>query len=67
MCFQSFFSLTENDLEIKSRRVLKPIEHYNNNLLISDIGSGLNYKKKGLNKLINMIISFRVDTLYLTN
>ena len=57
----------KNDLETQSKRVLKAIEHNDNHLLISDLGSGLNYKKKGLNKLINMIINFQVDTLYLTH
>ena len=34
---------------------------------ISDLDSGLNYNKKGLNKLINMICSGSVDTLFLTH
>lgn len=29
--------------------------------IIDDIGSGINYNKKGLNKLINMIINRKVD------
>ena len=42
----------------------------NNNIsfeLIKDLGSGLNFKKKGLNKLISMIVSSQVDTIYLTH
>lgn len=35
--------------------------------LISDLGSGLNYKKKGLNKLIDLICTQRVSRLVLTH
>jgi predicted site-specific integrase-resolvase len=35
--------------------------------LISDLGSGLNYKKKGLNKLINLICTNQVSRLVLTH
>ncbi len=35
--------------------------------LISDLGSGLNYKKKGLVKLIKLICSDQVDRLVLTH
>ncbi len=35
--------------------------------IISDLGSGLNYKKKGLNTLIKLICSNEVDRLVLTH
>jgi len=35
--------------------------------IISDLGSGINYKKKGLNKLINLICSGKVAKLILTH
>jgi len=35
--------------------------------IISDLGSGLNFKKKGLNKLIKMIISGEVSKLVVTH
>lgn len=35
--------------------------------LISDIGSGLNYKKKGLKDLIKLILSNKISRLVLTN
>ena len=35
--------------------------------LISDLGSGLNYKKRGLRNLIKMIISGRVEKIILTH
>jgi putative resolvase len=39
------------------------IEH----IVIKDLGSGLNFKKKGLNKLIGMILSGEIDTIYVSN
>ena len=35
--------------------------------LISDLDSGLNFKKRGLRQLISLILSNRVDTLYITH
>ena len=35
--------------------------------IIKDLGSGLNFKKKGLKKLISLIISSKIDTIYLTH
>ncbi len=35
--------------------------------IISDLGSGINYKKKGLNKLINLICHGKVQRLVLTH
>ena len=34
---------------------------------IKDLGSGLNFKKKGLKKLISLIITSKIDTIYLTH
>jgi putative resolvase len=43
-------------------------EHQNYNyILIQDLGSGLNYKKKGLKKLIDLILIEEVDRLIITN
>lgn len=36
-------------------------------VLISDLGSGMNYKKKGLARLIKLICSYEVERLVLTN
>ena len=36
---------------------------YPNHLLIKDIGSGLNMKRKGLNKLIDLAISGKVNEI----
>ncbi len=35
--------------------------------LIQDLGSGLNYKKKGLRKLISLILDEEIDRLVITN
>ena len=35
--------------------------------LISDLGSGLNFKKKGLNKLIELIISQKISKIIVTH
>jgi putative resolvase len=58
----------KEDLERQKQR----LEDYCNTIgvsceTISDLGSGLNYNKKGLNRLINMICSGSVDTLFLTH
>jgi putative resolvase len=41
--------------------------HKFNYILIQDLGSGLNYKKKGLQKLIALILDEEVDRLIITN
>jgi putative resolvase len=38
-----------------------------NPLMISDLGSGLNYKKKGLRQLIRLIVNNKVNNLVLTH
>ena len=48
-------------LENELKKQNKPYE------MIEDLGSGLNFKKKGLKKLINLIISSKVDKIYLTH
>ena len=35
--------------------------------IISDLGSGMNYNKKGLKKLLNLILEKRIDRLILTH
>jgi len=42
-------------------------KHCNNFEIISDLGSGMNYKKRGLNKLIKMILLGQVQTIILTH
>ncbi|MEM7580264.1 MAG: IS607 family transposase [Cyanobacteria bacterium P01_A01_bin.80] len=40
---------------------------YTNYLVIKDLGSGLNYKKKGLKKLLNLLFDNKVERLIVTN
>lgn len=42
-------------------------KHGWNGEVISDLGSGMNYKKKGLIRLIKMITTFQVERLVITN
>jgi predicted site-specific integrase-resolvase len=43
-------------------------EHNLSNILsITDLGSGMNYKKRGLTKLLGLIISNKVDKIYVTH
>ena len=41
--------------------------NYSNLEIISDLGSGLNYKKSGLNKLINLILNKKINLLILNH
>ena len=52
---------------IRQSEVLNQAINVKNKMIISDLGSGLNFKKKGLNKLINFVISGQVDSIYLTH
>jgi len=56
----------KNDLKLQEQRLQAYcVNHYDSHVLISDLGSGLNYKKRGLVKLIKMILSRQVKTLVL--
>ncbi|MBW4507170.1 MAG: IS607 family transposase [Scytonematopsis contorta HA4267-MV1] len=56
------------DLERQALVLSAHCEHQKYNyILIQDFGSGLNYKKKGLRKLIDLILSEEVDRLVVTN
>jgi predicted site-specific integrase-resolvase len=59
----------KDDMKRQSARLLVAAEIDNsiNIELIEDLGSGLNYKKRGLKKLIKMIISSEISTIYLTH
>lgn len=56
----------KKDLETQCKRLELIIKHNEHKMLISDLGSGLNYNKNGL-KNINLITSQQVHTLYLTH
>ena len=42
-------------------------ENFHEHQIISDLGSGLNYKKRGLNKLLRLLLSGRVSEIILTH
>jgi len=70
VCYSRVSSYDQKaDLERQSM-VLKEYA-INQNILnfieIKDLGSGLNFKKKGLKKLIKMIISNQVDKIFITH
>lgn len=58
----------KNDLE-RQALVLEAycLHHGYNFEIIKDLGSGLNYKKRGLQKLLQLIISGQIDRLVITN
>ncbi len=57
----------KKDLDTQIKRLELFIDKNEHKMLISDLGSGLNYKKNGLKKLINLITSSQIHTLYLTH
>ena len=64
--------VSSHDQKFDLKRQEKRLESYckENNYtyeLISDLGSGLNFKKKGLNKLLKMICQRQVKRLVLTH
>jgi len=56
----------KTDLEIQIKCLDKYIQN-DNKIVISDLGSGLNFNKKGLIYLISLIISRKIHILYLTH
>ena len=58
----------KNDLE-RQALVLEAycLHHGYNFEIIKDLGSGLNYKKRGLQKLLQLIMSEQIDRLIITN
>jgi predicted site-specific integrase-resolvase len=57
------------DLDRQKEVLIKHCESngYTNVEVIGDIGSGLNFNKKGLNKLLKMLMNNKVDKLILTH
>lgn len=54
----------KKDLTTQANR----LKSYCHNIsIIEDLGSGLNYKKKGLKKLLNLILNQEISTLILTH
>ena len=58
----------KDDLKRQIMRLEKHLKKSNKNyLVIDDLGSGMNYKKKGLSKLLKLILSGQVSKLVLTH
>ena len=58
----------KNDLIRQANILENYIKNKTNNYkIITDLGSGLNFQKKGLKLLINLIISKKIDKIYLTH
>ena len=43
------------------------LNNFNNIKVISDLGSGLNFKKSGLNQLLNLILTQQIKTLIINH
>jgi len=59
--------LKDLDRQVCVLEAYAKINKWESTLTIKDIGSGINYKKKGLNKLLNLLIEGKVKRLVLTN
>ena len=59
----------KDDMKRQSVRLMQAAttDKADNIELIEDLGSGLNFKKRGLKKLIKLIISSQISTIYLTH
>ena len=58
----------KNDLIRQANILENYIKNKTNNYkIITDLGSGINFQKKGLKLLINLIISKKLDKIYLTH
>ena len=55
------------DRQIAVLETYAEINNWQNCLTLKDIGSGVNYKKKGLNKLLSLLVEGKVFRLVLTN
>ena len=55
------------DRQIAVLETYAEINGWQNCLTLKDIGSGVNYKKKGLNKLLSLLVEGKVSRLVLTN
>jgi predicted site-specific integrase-resolvase len=70
LCYSRVSSYDQKeDLKRQSNILLNYCEdkQLNNIELIEDLGSGLNFKKKGLKKLIKLIINSQIDKIILTH
>jgi len=60
----------KNDLDVQGEKLRRYVEERyagGSHLHISDLGSGLNYRKKGLNQLLALIMAGQIDVLVLNH
>lgn len=57
----------KDDLERQALRLANVVKIERNHEVIKDLGSGLNFKKKGLSRLISLILSGKVRRLIVTH
>ena len=59
----------KNDLLTQENKlkIYAELNNFSNIKLISDLGSGLNYKKSGLNQLLNLILTQQISTLIINH
>lgn len=55
------------DRQVAVLETYAEINNWQNCLTLKDIGSGVNYQKKGLNKLLSLLVEGKVSRLVLTN
>jgi len=70
LCYSRVSSYDQKEDLIRQSEKLKEFckeKKLKNIELIEDLGSGLNFKKKGLKKLIKLIISSKIDKIILTH
>ena len=70
ICYSRVSSHDQKEDLTRQTKVLELYANENNlkNIeYINDIGSGLNFKKKGLKKLINLLLTSKVDKIILTH
>lgn len=64
--------VSSHDQKLDLKRQEQRLENYciaqaYNYTIISDLGSGINYNKKGLNQLINLICTYKVEKIIITH
>ena len=57
----------QSDLLRQRERLEKHLSAESNSLVISDLGSGLNFKKRGLHKLLGLVMAGQVERLVVTH
>ncbi len=70
VCYARVSSHDQKDDLVRQSKVLESYcvdKNITNVEMINDVGSGLNFKKLGLNKLVKMIITNQVDKIILTH